>query len=240
MSAQLSVGDTLSEAWGLYSKFFGRLVMIAAAVYLGLGLVSAGAAQLASGGGFGRIALSAVGGLVSLVGFFWVQGALVEATADMRDGVADLGIGQVYHRVLPLLGSLILAGILAGIGIVIGAIALFVPGLFLLTIWSMLAPVIVLEKAPTGQAFTRSRQLVRGNGWSVFGLIVLLVIANLVVASVINSIFVSVAGEFVGVWLGSAVTNSLLVPFFAVALTVAYFRLSGRAAPGSEVGTAAL
>jgi hypothetical protein len=239
MSAPLSVGDTLGEAWGLYSKFFVRLVLIAATVYLGLGLVSAAVAQLA-GDGFGRIALSAVGALVSLVGFFWVQGALVEATADMRDGVADLGIGQVYRRVMPLLGSLILAGILAGIGSVIGLLALIVPGLFLMTIWSMLAPVIVLEKAPTGQAFTRSRQLVRGNGWPVFGLIVLVVIATLVVSSIINRVFVGVAGEFFGVWLGSAIANSVLVPFFAVALTVAYFRLSGRAASSTEVGAPAL
>ena len=68
---------------------------------------------------------------------------------------------------------MIAAGILAAIGIGIGFILLIVPGLYLLTIWSMLVPVIVIEGRSAGEAFTRSREVVRGNGWSVFGLILI-------------------------------------------------------------------
>jgi hypothetical protein len=236
---QMSVGETLGDAWRLYTRFFVRLVLIAAVVFFVLGLVNAGLAQLTDDGGFTAWVVGAVGLISGFVGFFWVQGALVEATADMRDGTPDLGVGQVYGRVAPVLGTLIIAGVLAAIGIALG-LALILPGLFLLTIWSMLAPVIVLEKLPAGQAFSRSRQLVRGNGLPVLGLALLLLIALIVVTRVISSVFQSVLGDFLGVWLGNAVGNSIVAPFFAVALTVAYYRLADGAGAASDVRTAAV
>ena len=44
-------------------------------------------------------------------------------------------------------------------------------GLVLLTWWILIIPVIVLEGTRAGEAFSRSRELVRGHGWSVFGVI---------------------------------------------------------------------
>ena len=50
---------------------------------------------------------------------------------------------------------------------------LIVPGLFLLTIWIAVIPAVVLENRGIGESFGRSRELVRGNGWNVFGVIIL-------------------------------------------------------------------
>ena len=59
-----------------------------------------------------------------------------------------------------------MAGILAGIAIGIGLLfLLFAPGLFLLTIWAVLAPVIVIERVGAIESFGRSRGLVRGERW---------------------------------------------------------------------------
>src|SRR5207237_1179714 len=91
---------------------------------------------------------------------------------DVRDGRADRSVGETYRAVQPRLPGVIAAGVVAAIAIGIGFLLLIVPGLFLLTIWSMLVPVIVLEGLSAGDSFTRSREIVRGNGWSVFGLIV--------------------------------------------------------------------
>ena len=60
-----------------------------------------------------------------------------------------------------------------GLGILVGFILLIVPGLFLLTIWAVVAPVTVLERPGIFAAFGRSRELVRGHGWTVFGALVL-------------------------------------------------------------------
>ena len=65
--------------------------------------------------------------------------------------------------ILPLIGF----GILFGIGVAIGFVLLIVPGLILLTFWSVGAPAIVVERLGAIDAFGRSWHLVRGDAWSV-------------------------------------------------------------------------
>ena len=52
---------------------------------------------------------------------------------------------------------LLVAGLLAGICIALGFVLLIVPGLVLLTIWAVIAPVIVIERTGALEAFGRSR-----------------------------------------------------------------------------------
>ena len=47
-------------------------------------------------------------------------------------------------------------------------------------------------------AFGRSRELVRGNGWQVFGVIVVLFLLQFIVGAVIQALANSVADSFVG------------------------------------------
>jgi hypothetical protein len=90
---------------------------------------------------------------------------------DVQDGRRDSSVGQLIEATWPVVLPLIGAGILAGIGIAIGFLLLFVPGLILLTIWAVISPVIVVERSGVIDAFKRSQELVRGNGWQVFGVI---------------------------------------------------------------------
>ncbi len=146
----------------------------------------------------------------------------------MRDGRADRTIGETYQAVSPRLPALIVGGILAGLGIGIGLILLIVPGLFLLTIWSMLVAVIVIEGKSAGEAFGRSREIVRGHGWEVFGLIIVTFVLVAIASGVITLLFAPLP-EFFDTWLGSLVAHSLTVPFAAAALTTAYFKLTAPA-----------
>jgi hypothetical protein len=160
------------------------------------------------------------------------QASLERRTAsrrDVRDGRADRSIGETYRMVQPRLPAVIAAGILAAIAIGIGLLLVIVPGLFLLTIWSMLIPVIVLEGRSAGDSFSRSREVVRGNGWSVFGLILITFLLVAIATGVIRVIFNAILPDFVDTWLGSLVGHSLTVPFAAATLTTAYFHLTTRA-----------
>ena len=56
------------------------------------------------------------------------------------------------------------------------------PSVFLLTVWSVAAPVVVLERPRGLRALRRSRDLVRGNGWRVFAVIVVFTISVNVVS----------------------------------------------------------
>jgi hypothetical protein len=231
----MQIGDVLGEAWGLYKRFFWRFFLTAFVVYLILDLFSA-LANAAAGDSFpASLFWGLIAAIAGVVGFFWVQGALVEVVRDARDGRADRTIGETYQAVSPRLPALIVAGILAGLGIGIGLILFIVPGLFLLTIWSMLVAVIVIEGKSAGEAFGRSREIVRGHGWEVFGLIIVTFVIIAVASGVISLLFAPLP-DFFDIWLGSLVGHSLTVPFAAATLTTAYFKLT---APAPEPATAA-
>jgi hypothetical protein len=221
----VTVGGVLGEAWSLYKRFLGRFFLTALIVFAVLDLISALADQAASDTWTSALLWGLVAALVSVVGYFWVQAALVETVHDVRDGRADRTIGETYRAVQPQLPAVVIAGILAAIGITIGFILLIIPGLFLLTIWSMVIPVIVLERRSTGEAFTRSREVVRGHGWSVFGLVIVTFLIVAIASGVIRAVF-SPLPDFLDAWLGGLVAHSVTVPFAAAALTTAYFALT--------------
>ena len=206
------------EAWELYKGHWKTFVPLALVVYVIIGVASLLLTLLL--GWVGAL----IGALLGIVGLFWLQGALVEAVQDVRDGKRDLSIGETFSRVQPRLPALIPAGLLAGLGILVGLILLIVPGLYLLTIWSMIVPVIVLEGRSAGESFGRSRELVRGNGWNVFGVIVI-TIALTIAANIVVAILTFWLPDEVGSFVQSVVSNTVVAPFMAVALTLTYFAL---------------
>ena len=162
--------------------------------------------------------------VVSIVAGFLLQAALVKAVEDVRDGRVDLSFGETLQAARPAVGRVAVASILAGLAIGIGLILLIAPGLYLLTIWCLIVPVIVLEGAGTTAAFSRSRELVRGFGWQVFGTLVLVFVVMLAVGLVLGIIFAALptaAANFVS----SIVSGTIVSPFLALVLTLGYFRL---------------
>jgi hypothetical protein len=221
----VDIGNVLSEAWSLYTKHIGRFFLTALVVYIVLDLLSAVVDAAAGESTLAGLVWGLIAVVLSIVGFFWVQGALVETVRDVRDGRADRTIGETYRAVQSRLPALIAAGIVAGIAIVIGLILLIVPGLFLITIWSMIGAVIVLEGRSAGESFGRSREIVRGNGWSVFGLLVVVFILVAIAEGLIGLLF-SPLPDFLDTWLGGLVAHSLTIPFAVAAVTTAYFKLT--------------
>jgi hypothetical protein len=221
----MDISDVLGEAWSLYKRFLRQFFLTALVVFAVLDLISALAAQASTDSVLAGVFWGIVGLVISIVGYFWVQGALVEAVRDVMDGRADSSVGELYRKVQPRLPALIVAGLLAGLGIGLGLLLFVVPGLYLLTIWSLIVVVIVLEGRSAGEAFTRSRELVRGHGWSVFGLLIITFILVAIASGVIRLVF-SPLPDFLDDWLGALIAHSLTVPFAAAALTVAYYRLT--------------
>lgn len=221
----MQIGAILAESWDLYRRFFSRFVLVALPVFLVLGLVQA-LAEASTDEAVGAALWGLAGLVVGLVGTFWVQGALVEAVRDVRDGSVDVSVGDLYASVRPRLAGLIVAGLLAGLGIAVGLVLLVVPGLYLLTRWSLIVPSIVLEGRSAGASFGRSAELVRGSGWRMFGLI--LVTAILVgIASGLLSALLAFLPDFLSTWLGGVIANSITIPFGSIAWTLAYYRLGG-------------
>jgi hypothetical protein len=87
----------------------------------------------------------------------------------------------------------------------------------------------VLEHPGVFAAFGRSRELVRDNGWQVFGVIVIVYLV-VVVVSVFAGVIAHPLGS-VGRSLVQWVVNAAVAPVTAVSASVLYFALRG--SPGS-------
>jgi hypothetical protein len=226
---RLTPGDVIGRAFQIYREQIGVLLPAALLVFA----VDAVIGWLLDEG-----ALVLIAGLVSLVLTTLYQGMVVQLVRDVQDGRRDNTIGELFASVSPVLLPLIAVSILAGIGIGIGLLLLIVPGLILLTFWSVVAPVTVIERPGVFSAFSRSWELVRGHGWPVFGTIVLvflLVIAAGIVAGVIGAAL-SDGARAVLSWLFDALTQ----PVAALTASVIYFTLlrergAGEAAPERPV-----
>ena len=204
----------------MYKAHARHLLTIAFIIYLIAAVI---AALLALAGGTIGVLL---GSLVEIVAAFLLQATLVKAVQDVRDGRVDLSVGETMRAATPYIAPVAGASILAGIAITIGLFLLIVPGLYLITIWAVIVPVIVLEGSGALASFGRSHQLVRGRGWHVFATLVLVFVILIVVNLVLGLIFVALP-HVLGNGLSSIISGTLIAPFLALVVTLVYYRLAG-------------
>ncbi len=173
--------------------------------------------------------VAAVVGIV--VGVFY-QGMVVRLVEDVQDGRRDHSIGELFRSVGPVVLPLIGLAIVAGFAIAIGFVLIIIPGLILLTWWSVAAPAMVIERTGVFGSLGRSRDLVRGNGWNVFGTILLVLLIDIavnIVAAIIGAALGD-AGRGVVDWIAATLT----APIVALTSSVLYFALVGGATRTQE------
>jgi len=217
---RIAVGDVISETFSVYGQNFGALIGSALAVFVIVGLI---AGLLQSGG----VILILLGAIVQLVGYALYTGFVVELVSDVRDGRRDSTVGDLFSAASPYIMPLIGFGILFGIAAGIGFFLFIIPGLFLVTIWAVGAPSIVVEDTGAIGAFGRSRELVKGNGWQVLGIIVV-VFLILVGVSIVLGIIATPIGDGASI-VASIISNVLTAPVYAITAAVLFFNLGGGA-----------
>jgi hypothetical protein len=198
-------------------------------IYLDQTLVLVGTAAVLFGVEFIVILLIPSASIATGI-LFWAlsvlyQGMVVELVQDVQDGRRDHSVGGLLRSVEPVLLPLMAVSVLFALGLTIGFILLIIPGLFLLVIWSVVAPVMVLERPGVFATFGRSRELVRGNWWNVFGVIVIVALAVVVVSllvALLTASFGTVPHALV-LW----AVDAAIAPISALSASVIYFELRG-------------
>ena len=205
----------MSRIWDIYRKQFPVLFGTAIVLY---------AVQFVI-----YLTLSASAG-VALTILFWAlsilyQGMVVKLVQDVQDGRRDHSVFDLVRSVDPVFWPLVAVSLLFGLGVAVGFVLLVVPGVILMVIWAVVAPVTVLERPGVFAAFRRSRELVRGNGWNVFGVIVVVFLAVVIVsiAAGLGSASLGSVGRAVVQW----VVNAGVAPLTALSASVLYFALRG-------------
>jgi hypothetical protein len=135
-----------------------------------------------------------------------------------------VGVGECLSRglslILPVIGVAILTGLIVGIG----AILLIVPGLIAAVMLWVAIPAAVVERRGVIESLKRSAELTKGYRWSVFGILLIIVVAGIVVGFVVQFILLPVGGYSlyaVGTWVVQAAFGA----FSATAAAVGYYFL---------------
>ena len=238
----LDVGDVFDTSVDLYRRHAFAFVMIASA--LALPVEAAGALfATALHAGSGRVfAGHWFGGSFFSGSFFSLFATLLAAAACMR------GIGQAYLGGNPRWrssvadaarrpGSVIVLAALVAVGISVGLVLLFVPGLYLLAAWALAAPLLVFERRPPEDALRASRRLVHDRFWPVLGAVVVAWLAIAIVHGLIGVVFAPLAllpgadlapVYFARTFLTNAAGTVITAPFAAIVMAVLYFDVAVR------------
>ena len=226
----MSVGDVINETFSIYGQNAAALLGSAILVWVIVGFC---AGLLEAGGGWVAVTFAAI---IRMAGLALYTGFVVTLVHDVRDGRRDQTVGDLLSAAAPAILSLIVFGILYAIGVAIGLALLIVPGLILITFWSVGAPAIVIERADPFGAFGRSWRLVRGDAWSVFGTLVV-VLLIVIAIGVVLGIIATPIGNGANI-VASIVSSVLTAPIFAVAVSVMFFQLGGGRAAATSTSPA--
>ena len=214
------VREVVGEVWRLFlARFWRTLVIVAlllAPIELVVLLLEPDFDSLGRWAAW--VGLTAVLGLVS---FPWVIGALVHDAAE-----SDPTAVAAYRRTAGHLRDLIASSIVTTVGIVVGMLALVVPGLILLSRWALVVPLIVLEDASWRDALRRSNELVRGRTWSVFALCVVLALICVALTAIPAAIGYALIGGVLGAWLATVAIDTVFIAFFSFGPLVLYRRFT--------------
>ena len=227
MDKRVDVGAVLSQTFSIYASQAAVLLPVAFALFLVVGVVSG---LLAA-----TLILLPIAILVSIAAQTLYQGMVVQLVDDVQDGRRDFSAGQLMGAATPVLVPLFLAGLLKGLGAGIGLLLLVVPGLYLLTIWAVVGPVVVLERTGVMDSFGRSRALVKGHGWQVFGVILIVFL----IVTIVSRILGALGGDSTAARIAlDVVASTITAPISALAAAVLYFALSRRVGAAGTPGQA--
>lgn len=209
----------LREAWELYKTYARHFLTISFLLYLGESVIVAVLTR------FAGLTGTFTSWIVDLFFMFLLQAALVKAVQDVRDGRVDLDLRATLSAALPYVLPVAAASILASIAIAVGFVLLIVPGLILLTFWSLIVPSIVVGGSPAMASFGQSWRLVRGYAWNVFGIYILVFLILVLFQLVLGAVFLALPTG-IGSFISGVVAGTLISPFIALVVTLIYYRLT--------------
>lgn len=214
----MTVFGVLGEGWRIYRRLWRRSIVVAGAIFA---IVSFAGAAAATSGTWAAFAVSSI---LAWVGGLLVQGSLVEVVRDLHEGRSPAAVTQYYDRTRGRLGTLVGTSILYAVGLIVAFICLIVPFFIALARWSLVVPLVMIERLHVRAAFSRSSELVKGKT----GRVLLLLIVAGVVTSILEGVVRAILGgatNFWTTWIGGTIAGALVVPWEAHVLTALYYTL---------------
>jgi hypothetical protein len=235
LSRPRDLGQILSGCWLLYRSHFAVFATIALAVVLPMDLITLGVIEgkLTSGFDVGQIggggpAYTLVQTLVTVplitAGHVF---AVMQASRGERPRAGD-SLSRA-GGVLPVLIGTVL---LYSAGVLLGLIALVVPGIYLAVRWYVATQSVVAEELGPVEALQRSGELVHGMWWRVLGISLVVGLIGVVAGGLLAlpvGALAAAADSGALLVLGNVIADSVILSFTALAGTLLFFDLRARA-----------
>lgn len=155
-----------------------------------------------------------------------LQAALVRATIQDLNGQQPT-FADALSRGIALLLPVVGLSIVMSLGIGLAGILLVIPGLYLLIRWSAAVPVLVQERLGILASLKRSSELTDGSRWRIFGLLIVLGVALIILQLVLGVLLMAIMPAL-GTVLATALATSVSAIFsvlISIALAVSYVEL---------------
>ena len=147
-----------------------------------------------------------------------VQGALTRAVVSANEG-RRVTFGESLSTGLRVILPLIALSILFALGVGIGFVLLFVPGIILLLMWAVAVPSLVIERTGVFGAFRRSSELTKGARWKILGLFLVLFVLYWLLSLVLGLVGLKMYGagtSATGLSIGNIIGSMILGTIFNV------------------------
>lgn len=240
MSLGRRLADTYARIWRTYRGWAPSLLVLAAVVFLPLGLLDAlsfqvdvDALDLTSGIKVAALVL-AVGAvtMTGLLGEIFFSGAIAISLTHSH-GERPPKLREIARRIK--YGRLVVVDVafvaIVAVGLLIGV----VPGILAFVFLGLAGLIVEIEERSAAAALRRSFELVRGSFWLVFWILAPIeIVGDAIGGGLAGFVHHELGDTFVATWLAEALSNMILSPVFAVAavlLTVDLIAAKDGAAP---------
>jgi hypothetical protein len=171
--------------------------------------------------------------VVAQVGTAYLFQALVLPAARTEAGGRRASVAELFASAGSAAGPVVGAAVLVSVGIAVGLVLLVVPGLYLLVVWSLVVPVIVVERRGVAAALARSRELVGPSAWRVLAVLAVVFAFQVATGLLVTTVGLAAAPTPLGAGAAQLVAYALAAPPSALAVAVMYLELAdGRSAAG--------
>jgi hypothetical protein len=240
----LSIGEILDRMFTLYRRHFVLFTGIAAlpqlvnlAFNLGRTLFLNSPSTRPSFGIIGGLTFVAIL-LVAFVTTLFAQAATILAVSDLYLG-RPVTISNCLRKAWAEIGTVFVIGILNGLAVLAGFIALIVPGIYIACRLSVSVPAALIEQRSAQEGLSRSWNLTRDNAGRAFVLFLLYFVIAMAGGMLITLpfgiatvIYKNDPGMLRGLTaltqVGNAVLNVIIEPILLIATSVFYFDLRVR------------
>jgi len=171
------------------------------------------------------LAMTLLSALVS-----WILSAIASGvctkTASNKIERGIVNLGDAFSFTVSKLISLLITAVITGILIMLGLVALIIPGIILIIMFSLTTPSIIIENLGALDGISRSRRLVSHRWLKTFALLLLIGLSVLVLAVIVYLMITPIATyqPFVGNVVQTAIL-AFIEPIIPISITIYYYSM---------------